>query len=148
MWTNHVTELLWQQALAAVPLALIVAAVTRWFPCRPATRHALWVTALAWLVLSPFLPQAPSLEIVENVPPTPPAAGPDAATLESGLVLRQPSSDGLGGTVWRSQAVLSRARHGLPTASGDRATRQRKPDRCTTCRRELLASPRRRFLST
>ena len=93
MWTNQVTELLWEQALAAGPLALIVAAVTRWFPCRPATRHALWVTALAWLVLSPFLPQAPSLEIVGNAPPRPPAAAPDAAAWESGFVASQNRSE-------------------------------------------------------
>ncbi len=35
----------------------------------------------------------------------------------------------LGGTVWRSQAVVSRNLHGLPTAPVDRATPQGTADR-------------------
>ena len=33
---------IWRFALAAIPLALVVAALCRWTPCRPSTRHALW----------------------------------------------------------------------------------------------------------
>jgi beta-lactamase regulating signal transducer with metallopeptidase domain len=40
-------ELLWTGALAATPLALVVAAVSRWRRVRPATRHMLWVGVLA-----------------------------------------------------------------------------------------------------
>ncbi len=57
-------DLLWQHALAAIPLVLVVALVTRFVPCRPATRHMLWVTALVWLILAPFLPTAPTVTFV------------------------------------------------------------------------------------
>jgi beta-lactamase regulating signal transducer with metallopeptidase domain len=43
----RLSELLWMGALAATPLALIVAIVSRWRRVRPATRHMLWVGVLA-----------------------------------------------------------------------------------------------------
>ncbi len=30
----------------------MVATVTRWLPCRPATKHLLWLTVPAWLMAS------------------------------------------------------------------------------------------------
>lgn len=45
------------------------------------------------------------------------------------LVPCQPSIEGLGGTVWRSQAVGSCSDHGLSTSSLDRATHQNRFDR-------------------
>ena len=44
------------------------------------------------------------------------------------LVLCQSSIEGLGGTVWRSQAVVLGSFHGLATASLDRATHQNRFD--------------------
>lgn len=55
-WALHFTDGLWRNAVALVPLVLVVAAVCRVLPCRPATRHALWLFVLAWLVVPPFLP--------------------------------------------------------------------------------------------
>ena len=63
------SDLLWRHALAAIPLILLIAGVTRWVPCRPATRHTLWLSALLWLLVAPFLPQAPSLSIVTRTRP-------------------------------------------------------------------------------
>jgi beta-lactamase regulating signal transducer with metallopeptidase domain/phage shock protein A len=51
------TELLWRSALAVIPLAMIVAALCRWAPCRPSTRHSLWVVVLGVLLAAPFLPR-------------------------------------------------------------------------------------------
>ena len=61
------TEMLWRFAMAAIPLAIVVAVLTRWLPCRPATRHTLWLTVLLWLVAAPLLPSAPSLGIGDAV---------------------------------------------------------------------------------
>jgi beta-lactamase regulating signal transducer with metallopeptidase domain len=44
------TGRLWQNGLAAVPVALVVAAICRWAPCRPATRHLLWLVVLTVLL--------------------------------------------------------------------------------------------------
>jgi len=52
-------EEIWRFALAAIPLAAIVAVVCRCLPCRPSTRHTLWLTLLLLFVLAPFLPGAP-----------------------------------------------------------------------------------------
>ena len=56
MWGSLPTDVLWRSALAAVPLALLVAAACRWLPNRPATRHVLWLMVLLWMVLAPLLP--------------------------------------------------------------------------------------------
>lgn len=55
-WTSFLIDALWRNALAVIPLVLIVAAACRWLPCRPPTRHALWLFILAWLVVPPMLP--------------------------------------------------------------------------------------------
>ncbi|MFH1418663.1 MAG: M56 family metallopeptidase [Planctomycetota bacterium] len=49
-------DVLWRGALAVVPLALIVGAICRWVPCRPATRHTLWCCVLASLLVGLVLP--------------------------------------------------------------------------------------------
>jgi hypothetical protein len=59
-WAVLPTELLWRYALAVIPLALVVAVLTRLLPCRPATRHTLWLVVLIWLVAAPLLPRVPS----------------------------------------------------------------------------------------
>ncbi|MGB2987410.1 MAG: M56 family metallopeptidase [Phycisphaerae bacterium] len=60
-WATLGADLLWRQALAAIPLVLLVAVITRWLPCRPSTRHVLWLMVLLWLVAAPLLPEAPAL---------------------------------------------------------------------------------------
>ncbi len=62
-WVSQATDLLWPYAIAAIPLALLVGAMTRWLPCRPATRHSLWLIVLLWLVAAPLLPQSPGLPV-------------------------------------------------------------------------------------
>jgi beta-lactamase regulating signal transducer with metallopeptidase domain len=49
-------DLLWRTALAVIPLALLVAAACRWLPCRPSTRHAMWVLLLLALIALPVVP--------------------------------------------------------------------------------------------
>ncbi|MHC4710018.1 MAG: M56 family metallopeptidase [Planctomycetota bacterium] len=71
-------ELLWRSALAVIPLALIVAAVCRWTPCRPATRHTLWLVVLMLLVAAPLLPRV----TLPQLPAGPPAATVDAPPRE------------------------------------------------------------------
>ena len=34
-------DLLWRNALAVIPLAILVAVICRWSSCRPSTRHVL-----------------------------------------------------------------------------------------------------------
>lgn len=46
----------WRPALAVIPIALLVAAVCRLLPNRPAMRHGLWLTVLCWFAISGFLP--------------------------------------------------------------------------------------------
>lgn len=62
-WVSQATDLLWPYAIGAIPLALLVGAVTRWLPCRPATRHSLWLVVLLWLVAAPLLPRSPGLPV-------------------------------------------------------------------------------------
>ncbi|MCH7813889.1 MAG: hypothetical protein IID40_07695, partial [Planctomycetes bacterium] len=55
-WSQTTIDLLWGNAWTVLPLALVVAAVCRWFPCRPATRHALWVLVLLGFVAPLVVP--------------------------------------------------------------------------------------------
>lgn len=87
------TDMLWRSGLAAVPLVLVVAGICRCLPCRPWTRHVLWVTVLALMVLllgAPLLPRVdvaalgrllPKVEAGEKTP-APRGAAP---TTNSGL---------------------------------------------------------------
>lgn len=55
-WSTWLTQVLWRNGLAVVPMALIVWMLVRWGVRRPATRHALWLGALVWLVAAMALP--------------------------------------------------------------------------------------------
>ncbi len=69
----------WQFALLAVPLAAVVAATCRFLPCRPATRHLLWLTLLVLLLVAPLLPRSPAPDLTSLLA----VAGPtDAPTSE------------------------------------------------------------------
>ena len=87
-------ELLWGGAVAAIPLALVVAAVCRWAPCRPATRHSLWLVVLVVLVVAPLLPR-PTLPqgpaAVVTVGDRPPLAAVPTRT-SVGLAVAPPSA--------------------------------------------------------
>jgi len=70
-WASFLIDALWRNALAVIPLVLIVAAACRWLPCRPATRHSLWLFILAWLVVPPMLPSfVPSGNPSSQSPPS------------------------------------------------------------------------------
>ena len=60
-WLSEFSNLLWSSAWAVIPLVLLVAMICRWMPCRPVTRHTLWV-----IVLAAFL--APLLSLVVPLP--------------------------------------------------------------------------------
>lgn len=56
IWVTLATDTLWTSAIAAVPIALAVAVVCRCLPCRPTTRHALWLIVLVWFLVPAVLP--------------------------------------------------------------------------------------------
>ena len=59
IWQMLPTDALWRGALSAIPVALLVAGVCRFLPCRHATRHTLWLLVLLWFLAAPFLPAPP-----------------------------------------------------------------------------------------
>ncbi|RME40080.1 MAG: hypothetical protein D6788_04140, partial [Planctomycetota bacterium] len=61
----------WRHGLAVLPPALLFAALSRWLPLRPATRHLTWAGMLAWLLAAPLLPEPPARLF--------PSAGDDSA---------------------------------------------------------------------
>ena len=67
-WSLFPTDQLWRYALAVIPLAILVGCITRFVPCRPATRHTLWLSVLVWLVTAPLFPDAPSLSFRAATP--------------------------------------------------------------------------------
>ena len=73
-WVSPAAEYLWHNGLSAIPLVLMVTAATRWLPCRPSTKHLLWVMVLGWLVTPPLIPGLPG--IADPVEPEPVLAGP------------------------------------------------------------------------
>ncbi len=88
-WASSTIDLLWQNGLTAIPLVLLTAAVCRWIPSRPATRHTLWLVVLGWLVMPPLLPDPPTQELMSawvapllppimEEPEGPPSLLPDA----------------------------------------------------------------------
>lgn len=62
-WLSGASQLLWQNALTAVPVVLAIALLCRALPLRPATRHSLWLLALLWFVLPVLLPSQRKAEI-------------------------------------------------------------------------------------
>lgn len=49
-------DLMWRNALGAIPLAIVVAVLCRFVRCRASTRHALWFIVLLALLAPPLLP--------------------------------------------------------------------------------------------
>ena len=78
-WASLATELLWPNALAVVPLAALVAVICRWIPCRPTTRHALWLVVLLWFVVPPLLPELHASATVRSESPVLVAVQPQPA---------------------------------------------------------------------
>lgn len=57
-----IAEVLWRNALLLVPLAMIVAILSRSLTWRPGTRYVLWLVVILWLGCGPFLPSPPRWE--------------------------------------------------------------------------------------
>src|SRR3989304_5733061 len=84
-WAFLTTDVLWRNGLTAIPLVLLTTAVCRWIPCRPATRHTMWLVVLAWLVTPTFLPEPPKPKLVSGwvAPPSPREIGDAKPIAES-----------------------------------------------------------------
>ena len=54
-------DILWRNALAAIPVAVAVWLLGRCLPCRPSTRHAMWLIVLLVLLAPPNAPSAPEI---------------------------------------------------------------------------------------
>src|SRR6185503_12579970 len=48
-------EHLWRNALGAIPFAVLIALLCRVVPCRPSTRHSLWLILLISLLVPPLV---------------------------------------------------------------------------------------------
>lgn len=68
-WPVAITAFLWQNALAAIPLVLIVAAICKCVPCRPSTRHFLWLLVLVLLLAPRIAPPERLTRLVTAVLP-------------------------------------------------------------------------------
>ncbi|MEW6251927.1 MAG: M56 family metallopeptidase, partial [Planctomycetota bacterium] len=66
-WLRPVVELVWSNLWAVCLAALAAAAICRWLPCRPVTRHGVWLLVLVWVLVVPLLPTAPSAAWLERV---------------------------------------------------------------------------------
>ena len=62
-WAPLAADLLWRNAWAVIPLAVLVACVCRCLPHRPATRHVLWLVVLLAFVVPLALPEFPTLPL-------------------------------------------------------------------------------------
>jgi hypothetical protein len=58
---------LWANVWVLIPLALVAAAIPRLVPCRPVTRHVLWVVVLGWCLAGVLMPPAPSGDWLASV---------------------------------------------------------------------------------
>ncbi len=54
--STQASTLLWRNALVLIPLTLVVALACRWLPCRPITRHTMWLALLIWPLAGTLLP--------------------------------------------------------------------------------------------
>ncbi|MFK7960223.1 MAG: M56 family metallopeptidase [Phycisphaerales bacterium] len=72
-------------ALLLLPVSLIAFAISRTLPCRPATRHVMWSALLILALVFPFLPPAPTPDLMSravamgDVDTTPVGRSPGAA---------------------------------------------------------------------
>lgn len=119
-WIDWTTGYLWANALAVMLPAALVALLTSGGRCRPATRHALWLTVLLLFIVPPIaLPTFFSQgRRVENDPaPAPPSTNDHAAALNCPLMETPPRTgvdvedSALASLAWTPPA----ARHPSPT---------------------------------
>ncbi len=84
-WASLVADALWRNGVAAVPLVMLTALASKLLPCRPATRHTMWLVVLGWLFVPSFLPEPPREQLAAVVRELPAVwtdfvGPPDAAT--------------------------------------------------------------------
>ncbi|MCH8823917.1 MAG: hypothetical protein IH984_10455 [Planctomycetes bacterium] len=56
---NFPVEMLWRGAIAVIPIAILVAVICRFAPCKASTRHMLWLIVLMLFAAVPVLPRVP-----------------------------------------------------------------------------------------
>ncbi len=62
-WVSQTAEMLWRNGLTAIPLVILTATLVKFLPCRPATRHTMWLVVLGWMVVPPLLPDPPTPQL-------------------------------------------------------------------------------------
>ena len=62
-------NMLLQNAIGVIPIAIVVAVLCKAVPMRPATRHTLWLGVLVFLIIPPTLPQF-SRSLLQTTPAT------------------------------------------------------------------------------
>jgi beta-lactamase regulating signal transducer with metallopeptidase domain len=85
-WASLAADLLWRNAWAVIPLAVLVAIVCRCLPHRPATRHMLWLVVLLAFVVPLALPEFPRLPL--------PDPGASATDTDAGSSVATPAEGG------------------------------------------------------
>lgn len=110
-WMALGTDALWRNAVAVIPLALLVAAICRFTRCRPATRHALWTLVLLWLMLPPVMPGLTFQSLLGSTN----ASDPDRSVTDTQSEPRLPAS-------WESAAMGT-----VPTPPGTAARAEARP---------------------
>ncbi len=130
-------DLLWRGALAVIPLAIVVAIVCWWMPCRPSTRHTLWLIVLGFFAVAPFIPRVPipqfaALSLAAADAEVAPQSSPSSRTL------RPPGVDA---GRRRSMHPVDVLPEGLPTTAPVRAASVR-PDGALESRTTFVESDR------
>lgn len=77
-WATSTADAMWTGALSAMPLAALAAVLCRVLPCRPATRHFIWLIVLLRF-LSPFVTSPVVAPSPTDVAASEPAVGPAGA---------------------------------------------------------------------
>ncbi len=125
-WTT-VADLLWRNAIAVSPLAVLVALLCRCLPSRPSTRHTMWLVVMIWFVVPVLLPglQPPdwlasaasgsNRHATSTTFVTTPLSGPndesrlsnDSLRIAGSQPVSSPSAIGTGGRRWEKPHRLS-----------------------------------------
>jgi beta-lactamase regulating signal transducer with metallopeptidase domain len=62
-WASQAMDVLWRNGVAAVPIVVLTALACKVLPCRPATRHTMWLVVLGWLFVPAVLPEPPTQQL-------------------------------------------------------------------------------------
>ena len=81
-WAFSMLESLWLNAITAIPPVIIVVAVCKWTPCRPSTRHFLWLLVLMLLVIPRFSHPDKVTDLLSQAFPTQPRSNDNIAAAD------------------------------------------------------------------